>query len=242
MIFFPAIDLKDGKVVRLHQGDYHQVTQYSQDPLELARQWKTDGIEWLHMVDLNAAKDGVPVNSALITEIAARSGVKVQVGGGIRSLAMAREYLENGVSRVVVGTRAVQEPDFLKSLAKNFPGRVALGLDTKGGKIAIQGWTQTTGLDAEEFLTGLPLEGVACLIFTDIARDGTMQGPNLDALKAILKVSPLPVIASGGVSRLQDLIALKNLKNERLSGVISGKALYEGKFTVKQALEILQGP
>jgi phosphoribosylformimino-5-aminoimidazole carboxamide ribotide isomerase len=240
MIFFPAIDLKDAKVVRLHQGDYGRVTPYPEDPIRLAARWAEQGVQWIHMVDLDAAKSGYPVHQALIAQVAKTPGLKVQVGGGIRSLDMARSYLDQGISRVVVGTRAVQDPDFLRSLGEQFPGQVALGLDTKDGKVAVQGWTQSTPLSAQALLNKLSLEGIACVIFTDIARDGTLQGPNLEALETMLAESPVPVIASGGISSLADLKSLRDLKNKNLLGVIAGKALYEGKITVPDALQALK--
>jgi len=238
MIFFPAIDLKEGRVVRLKQGDYDQVTQYSEDPVQVAQDWARQGAQWLHLVDLDAAKAGRPVNHELILKICEVQGLKVQVGGGIRDIKMARSYLEGGVARVVVGTQAIQEPSFLKALGETFPDRVALGLDTKKGHLALKGWTETTALSAEEYLKTAPLKGIACLIFTDIARDGTLQGPNLEALRDILAQSPLPVIASGGISGLKDLRELTRVQDPKLMGVISGKALYEGKFTLREALEI----
>ena len=238
MIIFPAIDLKDGQVVRLKQGDYSQVTKYGRNPLEQAMAFKGEGAEWLHMVDLDAAKAGAPVNSALIAEVAQKSGLKVQIGGGIRSVGMARVYFDAGVSRVVVGTRAAQHPDFLGELSEAFPQQVALGLDTKEGKIAVQGWTETLEQSAEDFLKSAPLKDIACLIFTDIARDGMLSGPNIPALQKIMAATELPVIASGGIASIGDLRDLAALENCKLLGVIVGKALYEGKFTLKEALKV----
>jgi phosphoribosylformimino-5-aminoimidazole carboxamide ribotide isomerase len=238
MILFPAIDLKDGKIVRLRQGDYQKVTRYDKTPLEQARLWAAAGAHWLHMVDLDAAKSGRPEHKKIIAEVAQKSGLKVQVGGGIRNPEMARAYLDEGVSRVVVGTQAVKDPEFLRGLGEKFPGRVALGLDTRDGKIAVQGWTETTETSVADYLAHAPLQGVACLIFTDIGRDGMLKGPNLPALKSVLKICPVPVIASGGVGSLQDLEAIAKLKDEKILGVIVGKALYEEKFTVEEALKI----
>jgi phosphoribosylformimino-5-aminoimidazole carboxamide ribotide isomerase len=238
MIVFPAIDLKDHKVVRLKQGDYGQVTSYSNDPLRLAKVWAEEGAEWIHVVDLDAAKSGVPAHRDLIARIAQQVPVKLQVGGGIRSLETAGQYLNDGVARIVVGTKAAQDPKFLGKLGKNFPGKVALGLDTKEGKIAVQGWTETTGLSVQDFLKQAPLAGVACLIFTDIARDGMLTGPNLPALREVLKATELPVIASGGISRIEDIQALVDLEDCKLLGVITGKALYEGKFSLREAIRI----
>ncbi|MFO1464088.1 MAG: 1-(5-phosphoribosyl)-5-[(5-phosphoribosylamino)methylideneamino]imidazole-4-carboxamide isomerase [bacterium] len=239
MIVFPAIDLKDGKAVRLQQGDYDQVTQYSDDPLSLARRFREEGAEWIHVVDLDAAKAGRPVHLDLIAGIAREvAPVKLQVGGGIRSLEIARAYFDAGVARVVVGTKAVQDPDFLAALGQAYPGRIALGLDAKAGKIAVHGWTETTGASIEGFLKTAPLEGIYCLIFTDIARDGMLTGPNLPALLEVAKATELPIIASGGVSSLQDIQALVDLENCKILGVITGKALYEGKFTLSEALKV----
>lgn len=241
MIFFPAIDIKDGKVVRLTQGDYDQVTEYAEDPVAQAEGFAASGARWIHVVDLDAAKAGAPVNGKLIKMMAGLPGVQIQIGGGIRSLAMAQSYLEAGVARVVVGTKAVTDPEFLEELGENCPEQVALGLDTKAGEIAIQGWTETVGKSVAEFLRDAPLKGIACLIFTDIARDGMLTGPNLPALKEVLEQSPIPVIASGGVASIEDLQALIDLKHPNLMGVISGKALYEGRLTLQAALE-LTGP
>jgi len=238
MLLLPAIDILNGQVVRLKQGEYDQVTRYSQDPLALARSWADAGVEWGHMVDLDAAKAGHPVNRALIAKVAKQSGVKIEVGGGIRSLEMARAYLEEGVQRVVVGTQAVRDPEFLAQLGANFPGQVALGLDAKEGKIAVQGWTETTDRSVEDFLKAAPLKGIHCLIYTDIERDGMLTGPNIPALKKVLQVSGLPVISSGGIGSLQDIQNLLDLEDCKLLGTIVGKALYEGKFTLEKALQI----
>jgi len=190
------------------------------------------------MVDLDAAKAGHPVNRALIAKVAKQSGVKIEVGGGIRSLEMARAYLEEGVQRVVVGTQAVRDPEFLAQLGANFPGQVALGLDAKEGKIAVQGWTETTDRSVEDFLKAAPLKGIHCLIYTDIERDGMLTGPNIPALKKVLQASGLPVISSGGIGSLQDIQNLLDLEDCKLLGTIVGKALYEGKFTLEEALQI----
>jgi len=238
MIVFPAIDLKDSQVVRLTQGNYDQVTRYGSDPLAQAKEFAAEGAAWLHMVDLDAAKAGAPVNRKIVSQVAKHSGLKVQVGGGIRSLEMAKIYLEAGVSRVVVGTKAAQDPAFLADLGKTFPGQVALGLDTKQGKIAIHGWTQTLEQTAAEFLQSTPLQGIACLIFTDIARDGMLSGPNIPELQKIMAATELPVIASGGVSSLKDIQDLVDIEECKLYGVIVGKALYEAKFTLKDALKV----
>ncbi|MGH7830418.1 MAG: 1-(5-phosphoribosyl)-5-[(5-phosphoribosylamino)methylideneamino]imidazole-4-carboxamide isomerase [Candidatus Binatia bacterium] len=238
MILFPAIDLKDGQVVRLKQGDYSRVTRYAKDALAQAREFAAQGAEWLHMVDLDAAKAGQAVNRKLIAQVAKQSGLKVQVGGGIRSVEMAGAYLGEGVSRVVVGTKAARDPDFLRALGATYPKQVALGLDTKDGKIAVQGWTETLDVSAEDFLKSASLQGIYCLIFTDIARDGMLTGPNLQALRRVMAATELPVIASGGIARLEDIRALADLENCKLLGVIVGKALYEGKFTLKEALQV----
>ena len=237
MIFFPAIDIKGGKVVRLTQGDYEQVTEYAEDPVAQAEGFAAARTRWIHVVDLDAAKAGAPVNRDLIEKMAAIPGVKIQIGGGIRNVTMAKTYLDAGVSRVVVGTKAVQDPGFLAELGQACPQQVALGLDTKEGQIAIHGWTETVGQTVGEFLQTAPLKGIACLIFTDIARDGMLTGPNLPALREVLDQSPIPVIASGGVATLEDLEKIYALKHPRLLGVISGKALYEGRFTLQAALE-----
>lgn len=241
MIFYPAIDIKDAKVVRLTQGDYDQVTEYAQDPVTQAKSFADAGAKWLHVVDLDAAKAGAPVNHEIIAQIVQSTSLQVQIGGGIRTVEMAQQYLDIGVERVIVGTQAVKDPSFLQALATKFPGQVALGLDTKEGQIAIQGWTETVSQSLANYLKQTPLKGVACLIFTDIARDGMLTGPNLDALKEALTLSPIPVIASGGVASLDDLKQLQALAHPNLLGVISGKAIYEGRFKLSDALELLDG-
>ncbi len=193
MILFPAIDIKDGKVVRLRQGDYNQVTPYAEDPLHIAKSWQEKGARWLHVVDLDAAKAGQPIHAQKIFEIAAQTGLRLQVGGGIRNLEMARTYLAGGVEKIVVGTQAMRRT---------------------------------------------PLEGVAWVIFTDISRDGMLNGPNLESLSQVLEASPIPVVASGGISCLDDLVQLQNLNHPRLQGMIAGKALYENRFTLEEALAI----
>lgn len=239
MIVFPAIDLKDGKAVRLRQGDYDQVTQYSDDPLSLVRQFKDEGAEWIHVVDLDAAKAGKPAHLELIARMAREAGpVHLQVGGGIRTVEAADAYFAENVSRVVVGTKAVQDPDFLRRLGEAHPKKIALGLDTKAGKIAVHGWTETTGLSVADYLKQAPLQGVHSLIFTDIARDGMLTGPNLEALKEVLKVTELPVIASGGIASLEDIRALVELEDCKVYGVITGKAIYENKFSLKDAIRL----
>jgi phosphoribosylformimino-5-aminoimidazole carboxamide ribotide isomerase len=240
MIFFPAIDIKEGKVVRLAQGDYHRVTEYASGPLDQAKSFAKAGATWLHVVDLDAAKAGRPVNARIIQELTRATGLQVQIGGGIRSLEMAQTYLDGGVSRVVVGTQAVVDPGFLAQLGQAFPGKVALGLDTKAGQIAIQGWTETVPQSLAEYMKEAPLEGVACLIFTDIARDGMLTGPNLESLRKALEISPIPVIASGGIAGLEDLKSLVDLKHPNLWGVISGRALYEGRLSLQDALELFK--
>ncbi len=238
MILYPAIDLKDQKVVRLIQGDYNQVTVYSDDPVSMAKKWADEGAQWLHLVDLDAAKTGQPAHQKVIEKIAHEVQVKIQIGGGVRSLETAQEYLNSGVSRVVVGTKAVSDRNFLEELGKKCSGKIALGLDTKQGKIAVSGWLESTDQSIEDFLSKAPLSGIGPLIFTDIARDGMLKGPNLEALLQVLNATTLEVIASGGVSSLEDIQKLKELKHPRLDGVIIGKALYEGKFTLKEALDV----
>ncbi len=238
MILFPAIDIKDGKVVRLRQGDYNQVTPYAEDPLHIAKAWQEKGARWLHVVDLDAAKAGQPIHAQKIFEIAAQTGLRLQVGGGIRNLEMARTYLAGGVEKIVVGTQAIRKPEFLQELAAAFPGKIALGLDAKNGSLAVDGWTETTETRTVDFLRRTPLEGVAWVIFTDISRDGMLNGPNLESLSQVLEASPIPVVASGGISCLDDLVQLQNLNHPRLQGMIAGKALYENRFTLEEALAI----
>ncbi|MEW6542556.1 MAG: 1-(5-phosphoribosyl)-5-[(5-phosphoribosylamino)methylideneamino]imidazole-4-carboxamide isomerase [Nitrospirota bacterium] len=235
MLVIPAIDLKDGRCVRLRQGDMKAETVYSDDPAATALQWERQGAKLLHVVDLNGAVEGKPKNVSFIEAIAKTVSVPVQVGGGIRSLDTVRLYLSGGVRRVVLGTAALQDRTLLERACAEFPGRILVGLDARNGNVAVQGWTSQSGTKAAELLqalAGLPLSGV---IYTDIGRDGMLEGPNLAALREIVSVSRLPVIASGGISRVEDIKAVRAL-GSRIEGAIVGKALYDGKLDLREAI------
>ena len=239
MLVIPAIDVKDGRCVRLRQGDLAAETVYSDDVSSMARRWEAAGASLIHVVDLNGAVAGEPKNFSHIEAVTQTVRVAVQVGGGIRNLATVRRYLERGVSRVVLGTAAVTDRKFLEEACQSFPRRILLGLDARDGKVAVKGWTsvsETTVVDLLKELSGYPLGAV---VYTDIARDGMLSGPNLSALREIVAYSPFPVIASGGISRIDDLQAVQSL-GPRVVGAIVGKALYDGKLDYQAAVSALQ--
>lgn len=234
MKIFPAIDIRGGKVVRLTRGDYGAMTVYSSDPGKIAAGFKEDGAEFLHMVDLDGARDGSMTNFEAISVTALKSGLFTQVGGGIRDMERVDRYLASGVSRVILGTAAAENQDFLKSAVAKYGRRVAVGVDVKDGVVAVRGWLEATGLDGYEFCVSLRDNGVQTVIYTDISRDGMMQGPNHEIYSRLSEISGLSVIASGGVSGLDDII---RLKKTGVCGVVIGKALYTGAVDLKSALE-----
>ena len=239
MEVIPAIDLKDGRCVRLRQGDMAAETVYSDDVASMARRWEDAGARIIHLVDLNGAVEGEPKNFPQIEAVKLAVRSEVQVGGGIRTLATVRRYLEAGVSRVVLGTAALTDRKFFDEACREFPLRILLGLDARDGRVAVKGWTsvsETTATDLLKELAGYP---VGAVIYTDIARDGMLSGPNLTALAEIAACSPFPVIASGGISRIDDLKAVKSL-GPRVIGAIVGKALYDGKLDYRAAVTALQ--
>ncbi|NNF54411.1 MAG: 1-(5-phosphoribosyl)-5-[(5-phosphoribosylamino)methylideneamino]imidazole-4-carboxamide isomerase [Acidimicrobiales bacterium] len=243
MILYPAIDLLDGACVRLFKGDYSQATTYNSEPVAQAVQFAEEGAEWIHMVDLNAARSGTAENGKAIAAVCAAVSVPVQVGGGVRSVARAAALAEAGVARVVIGTAAVENPDLVAEVAQR--QAVAVGLDARDGMIATHGWTETTGISVAEAAQRFADVGIHAIVATDIARDGTMTGPDTSGLTELLGQIEVPVIASGGVGSLDDLLTLAELRSEgdgagrRLEGVITGKAIYEGAFTVGRALAAL---
>jgi len=235
MLVIPAIDLKDGRCVRLRQGDMSEEIVYSEDPAATALRWEGLGARLLHVVDLNGAIEGQPRNLPQIEAILKAVSIPIQVGGGIRRLETVRMYFSRGVKRVVMGTAVLEDRTVLEQACKEFPGRILIGIDAKNGLVAVKGWTSvsnTTVRELVETLKGLPLAGV---IYTDIARDGMLEGPNLSSLKVIVDTSPVPVIASGGITRIEDIRAIKAL-GARIEGAIVGKALYDGKLDLKQAI------
>jgi len=246
---YPAIDLRGGRAVRLLRGDYAAETVYSDDPVALARSFEAAGAHWIHVVDLDAARSGKAGNLDLVAAVARSVGCAVETGGGVRSVDAAQRLIDAGVARVVVGTAAVERPELVTELAARFPGQVAVGLDARGRQLAVKGWTETTGADLVDVARRLEGEGVAALIVTEIGRDGTMAGPDLDQLGAVLEATGVDVIASGGVGSLDDIAALAGLTAARvgespesrrsLAGIIVGRAIYEGRFTVEEALACL---
>ena len=235
MLIFPAIDLKDGHVVRLTEGDYDQMTVYDADPLATARAFRNCGAENLHVVDLDAARDGGQKNFSIIEKLARESGLALEVGGGARDEDSARRYLDAGVQRVILGTMAVEQPRVMERLAARYPGQIAAGVDARDGKVAIHGWREVTDIPAFEFVRNLPSRGVHTVIYTDIARDGRMMGPNLSAYEALKQLEDLNIVASGGVTAEGDVEALARLG---LYAAIIGKALYSGRIDLKRAVAI----
>lgn len=239
MILYPAIDLKDGQAVRLLRGDIEKSTVFNQDPAAQAMEFVTAGCDWLHLVDLNGAFQGEPVNAAPIEAILKQTKTLVQLGGGIRDMATIERWLSKGLARVILGTIAVENPALVREAARVFPGQVAVGIDARKGRVATKGWAEETNVMVNDLAKSFEDAGVAAIIYTDINRDGAMQGPNIDATAALANAVSTPVIASGGISSLEDLIALRNC-GATLNGVISGRALYDQAFDLRQALEVLR--
>ena len=235
MIILPAIDIKDGKCVRLVRGDYATAHQVASDPFSTAESFALAGSRWMHMVDLDGAKDGKTVNKDLFLEMAKTSPLKIELGGGIRSLETAEQYLSAGIARVILGSAAVKNPEFVKNAVANFGDRIAVGIDAKNGKVAAEGWLDTTDVDYLDLARAMEQVGVHTIIFTDTSKDGTLSGPNLVQLAEIHQAVSCNIIASGGVSCLNDIDSLKNLG---LYGAICGKSLYQGSLDLKQALSV----
>lgn len=238
MILYPAIDLKDGQCVRLYKGEMDQATVFNDDPAAQALAFEQAGCEWVHLVDLNGAFAGAPVNSQAVGGILAALSVPAQLGGGIRDMATIDAWLSKGIARVILGTVAVEDPNLVRAAARAFPGQVAIGLDAREGRVATRGWAEETELNVIDLARKFEDAGVAALIYTDIDRDGAMAGPNVDATAALANAVNIPVIASGGVSSLVDLVALRDC-DAPLNGAISGRAIYDGAIDIKQALEAL---
>ena len=239
MILYPAIDLKDGQAVRLVRGEMDQATVFSDDPAAQAMEFVRAGCEWLHLVDLNGAFAGEPVNATPVEAILKACNVPTQLGGGIRDMATIERWLDKGLQRVILGTVAVENPDLVREAAKAFPGHVAVGIDARGGKVATKGWAEETDVELTDLAKSFEDAGVATIIYTDINRDGAMQGPNIEATAALARSVSIPVIASGGVSSLEDLIALREC-GAGLNGAISGRALYDGALDLADALKALK--
>ena len=239
MILYPAIDLKDGNAVRLVRGDMEQSTVFNTDPAAQAMEFVDAGCEWLHLVDLNGAFEGEPVNAAPVEAILSRTKVPAQLGGGIRDMATIERWLEKGLARVILGTVAVENPSLVREAALAFPDQVAVGIDARNGMVATKGWAEETNVQITDLARSFEDAGVAAIIYTDINRDGAMQGPNIEATAALAHAVSIPVIASGGVASLQDLLDLRDC-GANLNGAISGRALYDGAIDLKSALSALR--
>jgi phosphoribosylformimino-5-aminoimidazole carboxamide ribotide isomerase len=238
MILYPAIDLKDGQCVRLLRGEMSAATVFGDDPAAQAMKFQVAGCEWLHLVDLNGAFAGTPVNGAAVEAILKAVKVPAQLGGGIRDMATIAMWLEKGLSRVILGTVAVENPALVREAARAFPGKVAVGIDARKGFVATKGWATETDVQATDLARSFEDVGVAAIIYTDIDRDGAMQGPNIEATEALARAVSIPVIASGGVSRMDDLIALRD--TGVIAGAISGRALYDGAIDLAAALRVIR--
>ncbi len=241
MILFPAIDLKNGEAVRLQQGDMARATVFNRDPAAQARAFAQQGFEYLHLVDLDGAFAGQPINAAAVERILAEVKIPVQLGGGIRHRATIEAWLGKGIARVIIGTAAVRDPTLVKAAARAFPSQIAVGLDARDGKVAVAGWAETSQLSVLELAQRFEDAGVAALIYTDVARDGMLEGLNLDATIALADKISIPVIASGGLASLDDVRALLKPRAKKLAGAIAGRALYDGRLDAAAALGLLRG-
>ena len=238
MILYPAIDLKDGQCVRLVHGEMDSATVFNDDPAAQARAFQDAGCQWIHLVDLNGAFAGAPVNGAAVDAILGAIDVPAQLGGGIRDMATIEAWLSKGLARVILGTVAVRDPDLVRQAARAFPGQIAVGIDARGGMVAVEGWARTTDITALDLAAKFQDAGVAAIVYTDIDRDGAMQGPNIAATADLARAVSIPVIASGGVSSIDDIRALKAC-GAPLDGVISGRALYDGRIDIAEAVRLL---
>ncbi len=241
MILFPAIDLKDGQCVRLKLGEMDQATVFNDDPAAQARVFEHQGFEYLHIVDLNGAFEGRPVNGAAVEAILAAVTIPAQLGGGIRDLATIEMWLGKGIRRVILGTVAVRNPELVREACRLYPGRVAVGIDAKGGKVAVEGWAETSELTAIDLAKRFEDAGVAAIIYTDIDRDGVLKGLNIESTVELARAVSIPVIASGGLASIDDVKALMRPECAMLEGAISGRALYDGRIDPKEALAVLKG-
>lgn len=240
MILFPAIDLKDGVAVRLQQGDMARATIFHRDPAAQARVFEQQGFEYLHIVDLDGAFAGKPVNAAAVDRILESISIPVQLGGGVRDTATVEAWLDKGVTRVIIGTAAVRDPPFVKQAARDYPGQIAVGLDARDGKVAVEGWAQSSELTVLDIARRFEDAGVAAIVYTDIARDGMLRGLNLDATIALADAISIPVIASGGLASIDDVRALLAPQAKRLAGAIAGRALYDGRLDAAEALRLIR--
>jgi phosphoribosylformimino-5-aminoimidazole carboxamide ribotide isomerase len=242
MILYPAIDLKDGRCVRLERGEMAQATVFSDDPAAQARTFAGQGFGWLHIVDLNGAFAGRPVNASAVEAILGAVSIPVQLGGGIRDLATIDMWLSKGVRRVILGTAAVKDPPLVRQACRQFPGRIVVGIDARGGRVAVEGWAKTSEITAIELARRFEDAGVAAIVYTDIDRDGVLQGLNLPATAELARATSIPVIASGGLADIEDVRGLLQPEYAILQGVIAGRALYDGRLDAREALALLSRP
>jgi phosphoribosylformimino-5-aminoimidazole carboxamide ribotide isomerase len=239
MILYPAIDLKLGQCVRLRQGDMDQATVFNNDPAAQAASFEADGFSWLHVVDLDGAFAGKPMNAAAVEAILKRVKFPVQLGGGIRDMATVDAWLAKGIARVIIGTAAVRNPDFVKAAAKAYPGKVAVGIDARDGMVAVEGWAETSKLSVLDLGKRFEDAGVAAIIYTDIARDGMLQGLDMTGTRQLAQALSIPVIASGGLASIEDVKELLEPKNRVIAGAITGRALYDGRLDAKAAIALV---
>ena len=240
MEIIPAIDLLNGKCVRLNQGNYNEVTKFNSDPVEQAQNWESQGAERLHLVDLDGAKTGEPINDLTIKEIKNSISIPIQLGGGIRNVERAKELFEIGIDRIILGTIAIENPELVKVLSREYPKRIAVGIDAKEGMVATRGWLRQSKITSLELAKRLNDLELAAIISTDISTDGTLKGPNIKALREIAEISINPVIASGGIGSIADLISLADFADEGIEGIIVGRALYDGSIDLKEAILTLK--
>jgi len=240
VILFPAIDLKEGLAVRLEQGDMARATIFHRDPAAQARAFEQQGFEYLHVVDLDGAFAGKPMNAAAVDRILEMISIPVQLGGGVRDTATVESWLEKGIDRVIIGTAAVRDPPFVKQVARDYPGRIAVGLDARDGKVAVEGWAKTSQLSVLDIARRFEDVGVSAIVYTDIARDGMLKGLNLDATVALADSISIPVIASGGLASIEDIKAMLSPRAGKLAGAIAGRALYDGRLDAAEALNLIR--
>jgi phosphoribosylformimino-5-aminoimidazole carboxamide ribotide isomerase len=240
VILFPAIDLKEGLAVRLEQGDMARATIFHRDPAAQARAFEQQGFEYLHVVDLDGAFAGKPMNAAAVDRILETVSVPVQLGGGVRDTATVESWLEKGIYRVIIGTAAVRDPPFVKQVARDYPDRIAVGLDARDGKVAVEGWAETSELSVLDIARRFEDVGVSAIVYTDIARDGMLKGLNLDATIALADSISIPVIASGGLASIEDIKSMLSPRAEKLAGAIAGRALYDGRLDAAEALKLIR--
>ncbi|MAH78887.1 MAG: 1-(5-phosphoribosyl)-5-[(5-phosphoribosylamino)methylideneamino]imidazole-4-carboxamide isomerase [Rickettsiales bacterium TMED254] len=240
VIFFPAIDIKNGKCIRLEKGSLEKLKVYNHNPIDQALEFEKMGCEWIHIVDIDGAFNGTPFNHDVIFEIKKKCSCKIQVGGGIRNIETVEKFFKNSIDRIIIGTAAIKDPNFVKIACENFPKKIAIGIDTKQKMVASEGWSETSSLSSKDLIKRMQHFGVSVFIFTDIDRDGLLKGMNFEEIIDVLKSTNTKIIASGGVTTLQDLKNLKKLNYKNLDGVISGKAIYERRFKVEDAIRILK--